>query len=310
MDHRTHWVITASTIISVAIASAASYAATLVNYDFTLANPGQVHDSESFGSGDSTPFAPAASAPAGMVASGVAASVFGVAGSTLTTGSAPGSGNISNTSSPSISFRTGVHHYLAGTYRTFVSGQPNATAEFAASADRSTSNGESGYFNVTGSGSLGATGATPDISASNTRWIGFSVSSPGDTTLSLSALSFYSVFASNGSGYGTLCYSINGGVWNPLNVAAGDHTVANVFRAGNAWSQYSYDLSGIADIQGVAGEIAFRWYLSANTTSGSRSFKFDDVAVEGSIHAAAIPEPAGIALLTLGALSCLARRRG
>ena len=71
----------------------------------------------------------------------------------------------------------------------------------------------------------------------------------------------------------------------------------------NAFESDTVDLSG-ASYQGLGGTVTFNFYAGG---TGSGDIDIDTIVVNGSV--AAVPEPSGVALLGLGALAFLKRRR-
>ncbi len=73
-----------------------------------------------------------------------------------------------------------------------------------------------------------------------------------------------------------------------------------------AWTQFSTTLSGLSS-SGVSGRLAFRYFVTSGGPDGSNSdyIGVDDVAYT----VAPVPEPASMAVLGIGALALLRRRR-
>lgn len=65
------------------------------------------------------------------------------------------------------------------------------------------------------------------------------------------------------------------------------------------------DLSSVASLQGVTGTTEFRFYLYDNSNSQSRINRVANVTLDGDV----VPEPTSLALLGLGGLCMMSRRR-
>ncbi len=65
---------------------------------------------------------------------------------------------------------------------------------------------------------------------------------------------------------------------------------------------FSVDLAGFAQLQGLTAPVLFKFGVGSN--DATKSIEFDDITFEGS----AIPEPASLGLLGLGAVALLLRR--
>lgn len=110
----------------------------------------------------------------------------------------------------------------------------------------------------------------------------------------------YSLDGSSFTGVGTVISGINAGEAATLSISGTDT------------GAISYDLSGVSALQGVSGQIYFRLdpavSASGSSTNGVMSQRagwVDDVVVNGTV----VPEPSSAALLGLGGLALILRRR-
>jgi len=103
-----------------------------------------------------------------------------------------------------------------------------------------------------------------------------------------------------------LMSSIGGFTSTDLSLLEG--AITAVDSAVGAYDQFSIDLSGEAAYQNITTSTEFRIYMWGGTGGGSQAaIQYDNLGVTGEV--VAIPEPSSTALLGLGGLALILRRR-
>jgi len=164
---------------------------------------------------------------------------------------------------------------------------------------------------LTRGGGLNATGNGDRFCANNfADTLANAITDSDYFTFTLEASSSYSfslssmVFNWQASGTGPQSFALFSSVTGFTDSDALDDWVG----VGNGVTETA-DLSGVSALQGVSGPIEFRVYgYGASGTGGTGGFEGsgDDIIVNGTV---AIPEPATMSLLGLGALAMVLRRK-
>ncbi len=155
-----------------------------------------------------------------------------------------------------------------------------------------------------GASSFRTTGFQNDgIATGNTDYFQFSLSAAAGYTLSLNSLS--------GAFLGTSSFSVSPGVSHQWGYSFDDSSYTLIgtaqSRIGNGTAMF--DFSGTSALQNVAASetVYLRYYASGQTSTGGWGISSTGMTVDGDITA--IPEPATMSLLGLGALAMVLRRK-
>lgn len=133
------------------------------------------------------------------------------------------------------------------------------------------------------------------------------------TTLTLDSGVFTTQGANTGFDY-TASFSLDGSTFTPIaTITAGSNPGDAAFLTGNGTDvkNISFDLSGVTDLQSASGQIFFQIDPvstvggAQNGVQSQRAGFIDNLILNG----AAVPEPSSTALLGLGGLALLLRRR-
>jgi hypothetical protein len=183
--------------------------------------------------------------------------------------------------------------------------EPNSTAQdFAAT-------GADLGFSVSGNNAFArsqALAGTDEAAAiANVAYMSFTVSTTAGNKLDLTSLTYTSIHNATNAGAPDTNATMNFFVRSSIDSYAA--TVGSVFS--ETWDSTTpnrtIDLSGAA-FQNLTSPVTFRLYVyesvELDTNQGAR---WDDVVLNGNVNA--IPEPSAIALLGLGGLALLRRRR-
>jgi hypothetical protein len=179
------------------------------------------------------------------------------------------------------------------------------------SAAVATGNPVSAYYqigaNLTTLGSPPADGPAAAVAAGS--YVGFTITPVAGQALNLTSLTFSTSptwGASTTASWRVATLSSVGGFGsaaNALNVTGQDTGVS-----GLAYLSVNIDLTGTA-YQNLTSPVEFRMYLS-DSASGATSYqRIDNVVLNGTTTAVGIPEPTSLALLGLGGLAMIRRRR-
>jgi PEP-CTERM motif len=134
------------------------------------------------------------------------------------------------------------------------------------------------------------------------QYLEFSLRAADGYQLDLTSLDFLAAKggASNPRGWGLLT-SVGGFDATSTIVGQSDVTTQRT-----TWSPFSVDLSG-ASFQGLTNTLTFRIYNYAQGMG--QSVEFDNITVNGTVDAVAVPEPAALGVLGLASLGLIRRRR-
>ena len=157
--------------------------------------------------------------------------------------------------------------------------------------------------------SISRVGTTPNFIASSTSWAasGASADTSEYVSVSLHANTSYELsltslsFKSSNSSTGPTSFSVALYVGNALQETSSTFTSSSTTSTTSSMPTFTFNFS---DLTGVAATslVEFRFY-GWGGSSGAGALKFDDIAINGTVSAAAIPEPSTFALLGgLGAL--------
>ncbi len=163
-------------------------------------------------------------------------------------------------------------------------------------------------------------GAGSSIGASSFRTLGFqnngiNVANTDFFQFSLSAAAGYelSLTSITGAFVGTGSFSTNLGVDHQWAYSFDDSSYTLIGTAVNRVGNGSsfFDFSGTAALQNVAdtSTVYLRYYATGQTSTGGWGFASAGIQVDGTVAPSAIPEPATMGLLGLGALAMVLRRR-
>jgi len=131
----------------------------------------------------------------------------------------------------------------------------------------------------------------------------FTLEASSTYAFSLSSMVFNFQASGTGPQSWALFSSVTG--WNEVDV------LENWAGVGNGVTETA-DLSGVTALQSASSAIEFRVYgYGASGTGGTGGFEGtgDDIVVNGTVAPSAIPEPATMSLLGLGALAMVLRRK-
>ncbi|MCP5537949.1 MAG: PEP-CTERM sorting domain-containing protein [Akkermansiaceae bacterium] len=172
-------------------------------------------------------------------------------------------------------------------------------------------------FGRTDSGNFGQTteGATANslanaITANDYVTFTIAVDTPG-TTLNISDFSVGGAVASTTNNrpadtWNVLAQVNGGSTWVAANALLTTDKVIGVVQGLTAFDDIHIDLSGDSTFQGITS-VEFRIYMWGSNGNGTTSRgQIDNLVVEGTV---AIPEPSSAALLGLGGLALILRRR-
>jgi hypothetical protein len=133
---------------------------------------------------------------------------------------------------------------------------------------------------------------------SNDYYVGFNLGLAGGS-VDLTSFSFDTDYTGGGADKALyLLANTNGGVWDATD------QIGTTTQSGTGAFSASFDLSAEADI---TADTEFRLYLITAASTTSHGFALDNLQLEGTVTA--IPEPSTTALLGLGGLALILRRR-
>lgn len=169
------------------------------------------------------------------------------------------------------------------------------------SAGSSPSIDELGFFAEGDDTNTNASGGSIDSleSAQSTGdYITFTIGNATNSLFSISQISFqYTASADGFAGVSSHLLTSATGFTNS------DSLKTTTFSDSNGTTPVTVPLSGNTALQNLAGPLEIRIYFSDSTASTAASHRVDDIVIEGT------PEPGSLALMAIGGLCILHRRR-
>lgn len=144
--------------------------------------------------------------------------------------------------------------------------------------------------------------------SSTTDYFNFTLSTPGQETLSLTNLTFNYGVGSNATGvtsnfYYAVFASVNGGAFTQLGSTFDSGSLSLTQNATTNLGLQTINLSSISGVDSVE----FRVWVSSTFGNGNTGAIFQNISVDGAV--VPVPEPSITMLGGLGALALLRRRR-
>ncbi|TNJ39827.1 PEP-CTERM sorting domain-containing protein [Chlorobaculum thiosulfatiphilum] len=124
-----------------------------------------------------------------------------------------------------------------------------------------------------------------------TDYLSFTIDANTGYEISFSSIDFNTQRSSNGPSSAVVEYSLDGG--NTF------QTIGSVIIINQAATAYSFDTSGISDIQNLEDPITFRLY-GYNARNNGGTLSINNYSFNGSVEA--VPEPQSLMLIGVGSL--------